>query len=119
MPPLPIRSGFSSRVCFFHLPEDRVGIAAGIDHASRAKICGNDGSAAFREQFEASAGFAKGLFAPRAGRPEFIVPAVRTKLVHNASINPRPLKNGFAEAQKSFPLRGQPDVIMIHDKPLT
>jgi hypothetical protein len=31
----------------------------------------------------------------------------------------RPLKNGFAASQKSFPLRGQPDVIMIDDKPLT
>jgi hypothetical protein len=30
-----------------------------------------------------------------------------------------PLKNGFAAAQKSFPLRGRPDVIMIHGKPLT
>jgi hypothetical protein len=30
-----------------------------------------------------------------------------------------PLKNGFAASQKSFPLRGQPDVIMIHDEPLT
>jgi hypothetical protein len=29
------------------------------------------------------------------------------------------LKNGFAAPQKSFPLRGQPDVTMIHDKPLT
>jgi D-glycero-D-manno-heptose 1,7-bisphosphate phosphatase len=31
----------------------------------------------------------------------------------------RPAKNGFAAAQKSFPLRKQPDVIMTHDKPLT
>jgi len=30
-----------------------------------------------------------------------------------------PLKNGFAASQKSFPLRERPDVIMIHDKPLT
>jgi hypothetical protein len=30
-----------------------------------------------------------------------------------------PSKNGFAAAQKSFPLRGQADVIMIHGKPLT
>jgi hypothetical protein len=29
------------------------------------------------------------------------------------------LKNGFAASQKSFPLRGRPDVIMIHDKPVT
>jgi hypothetical protein len=33
--------------------------------------------------------------------------------------DPRPLKNGFTAAQKSFPLRGRPDAIMIHDKPLT
>jgi hypothetical protein len=31
----------------------------------------------------------------------------------------RPLKNGFATSQKSFPLRERPDVIMIHDKPKT
>jgi hypothetical protein len=31
----------------------------------------------------------------------------------------RPLKNGFAAAQKSFPLRRQPDVIPISDEPLT
>jgi hypothetical protein len=31
----------------------------------------------------------------------------------------RPLKNGFTATQKSFPLREQPDVIMINDKPLT
>jgi hypothetical protein len=31
----------------------------------------------------------------------------------------KPLKNGFAAAQKSFPLRGRPDVIMIHGKPKT
>jgi hypothetical protein len=31
----------------------------------------------------------------------------------------RPLRNGFAAAQKSFPLKGQPDVIMIYDGPLT
>jgi hypothetical protein len=30
-----------------------------------------------------------------------------------------PLKNGLAAAQKSFPLRGRPDVIMKYDKPLT
>jgi D-glycero-D-manno-heptose 1,7-bisphosphate phosphatase len=30
-----------------------------------------------------------------------------------------PMKNGFAAAQKSFPLRGQPEVITTHDKPLT
>jgi D,D-heptose 1,7-bisphosphate phosphatase len=29
-----------------------------------------------------------------------------------------PMKNGFAASQKSFPLRGQPEVIMTHDKPL-
>jgi hypothetical protein len=29
------------------------------------------------------------------------------------------VKNGFAASQKSFPLRGRSDVIMIHDKPLT
>jgi len=29
------------------------------------------------------------------------------------------MKNGFAASQKSFPLRGQFVVIMIHDKPLT
>jgi hypothetical protein len=29
------------------------------------------------------------------------------------------LKNGFVASQKTFPLRGQPDVIMIHGKPLT
>jgi hypothetical protein len=34
-------------------------------------------------------------------------------------ISLRPLKNGFAAFQKSFPLRRQPDVIMIHDIPLT
>jgi hypothetical protein len=33
--------------------------------------------------------------------------------------NTRPLKNGFAATQKSFPLRRQPEGIMIHDKPLT
>jgi hypothetical protein len=88
IPPLPIRSDFSSCVCFFHLPEYRVGIAAGINHAGRAKICGDNGSAAFREQFEAGTIFAEGLFAPRAGRPEFFVPAVRAKLVHNTAFNP-------------------------------
>jgi hypothetical protein len=31
----------------------------------------------------------------------------------------RPLKNDFATAQKSFPLRGQPVAIMIDCKPLT
>jgi hypothetical protein len=31
----------------------------------------------------------------------------------------RPLKNGFAAAQKSFPLRGHPVAIMIDRKPLT
>ena len=30
-----------------------------------------------------------------------------------------PLKNGFAASQKSFPLRGQPELIMTHDKPKT
>jgi hypothetical protein len=30
-----------------------------------------------------------------------------------------PLKNGFAAAQKSFPLGGQPDSIMNQGKPLT
>jgi hypothetical protein len=29
------------------------------------------------------------------------------------------MRNGFAATQKSFPLRGRPDVIMISDKPLT
>jgi hypothetical protein len=29
------------------------------------------------------------------------------------------LKNSFAAAQKSFPLRGRPDVIMIQNKPKT
>jgi len=29
------------------------------------------------------------------------------------------MKNGFAAAQKSFPLRERPDVIMIQGKPLT
>jgi hypothetical protein len=33
--------------------------------------------------------------------------------------NNRPLKNGFAASQKSFPLRRRPEVIMVHDKPLT
>jgi hypothetical protein len=28
----------------------------------------------------------------------------------------KPLKNGFAAAQKSFPLRKQPAAIMIYDK---
>ena len=79
---------FSSSVCFFHLPEDRIGIAAGIDHAGRTKVSGDNGSAAFREQFEAGAGFAEGLFAPRAGRPEFLLPAVCAKFVHNTPFNP-------------------------------
>jgi hypothetical protein len=83
-----LRSDHSSCVCFFHLPENRVGIAAGIDHAGRAKVGGDNGSAAFREQFEAGAGFAEGLFAPRAGRPEFLFPAVCAKFGHNASLNP-------------------------------
>jgi D-glycero-D-manno-heptose 1,7-bisphosphate phosphatase len=30
-----------------------------------------------------------------------------------------PPKNSFAASQKSFPLRGQPEVIMTHDKPKT
>jgi hypothetical protein len=29
------------------------------------------------------------------------------------------MKNGFTASQKSFPLREQPDVIMIQDMPLT
>jgi hypothetical protein len=35
-----------------------------------------------------------------------------------AELSERPLKNGFAAPQKSFPLRERPDVIMINYKPL-
>jgi hypothetical protein len=70
------------------LPEHRVGVAEGIDHAGCAKVGGNDGSAAFRQQFELCAGFAEGFAAPLAGRPEFLFPAVRARFVHNASLNP-------------------------------
>jgi hypothetical protein len=106
----PIRSDFSSCVCCFHLPEYCVGIAAGINHTGRAKICGDNCSAAFRQQFKAGAIFAEGLFAPRAGRPEFFVPAVRAKLVHNTTINHRPLKNGFAACEPFFSGYAKPSI---------
>jgi hypothetical protein len=82
----------SSWVRLFHLPEDGVGIAKGIGNTGLAKIGGNNGSAAFRQQFKAGAGLTEGLPAPPTGCPEFLFPAIgtevhdRTPLIHLPAI---------------------------------
>ena len=67
----------------FHLPEDGVGIGERIAYAGRAEIGGDDGAAAFRQQFEAGATIAHRHPAIGAGSKNGITATDAANRVHN------------------------------------